>query len=146
MKVPPPVPIPKPSAPPPGLAADVVASGLPVHPEDRVKLFSPDEWERFVQDVACATAPFDKLVVVTERVDPLGRDVIATVKGGNGAWVRRTEARGARSELGDRRGDGHLRSRQAPLPRREARETPFGVRVPDEGIGSPACEVARPEA
>jgi hypothetical protein len=43
-KVPAPVPVP----PPPGLSADVVASGLPVHPEDRVKLFSAEQWERFV--------------------------------------------------------------------------------------------------
>lgn len=48
--IPLPVQIPQPSAPRPGLAADVVASGPPVHPEDRIRLFSPAQWECLVQE------------------------------------------------------------------------------------------------
>lgn len=49
-KVPSPVPIPQPPAATPGLAADVVASGPPIHPEDRIKLFSDKQWELFIQE------------------------------------------------------------------------------------------------
>jgi len=85
-KFPPPVPIPQPAAPPPGLAADVVASGLPVHPEDRVRLFSPDQWERFVQEWVDSLRDEYELVERCGGAGDMGRDVIATVKGGNGAW------------------------------------------------------------
>jgi len=84
--VPPPVPIPQPSALPPGLAADFVASGLPVHPVDRVRLFSPDQWERFVQEWADSLRDEYELVERCGGAGDMGRDVIATVKGGNGAW------------------------------------------------------------
>lgn len=78
--MPSPVPIPRPS--PSGLSADIVATGLPVHPVDRVRIFSPDEWERFVEEWA------DSLRAEYERVErcggagDMGRDVIATVTGG----------------------------------------------------------------
>jgi hypothetical protein len=85
-KVPPPVPIPQPLAPPPGLAADVVSSGLPVHPEDRVRLFSPDQWERFVHEWVDSLRDEYELVERCGGAGDMGRDVIATVKGGNGAW------------------------------------------------------------
>lgn len=85
-KVPPPVPIPQPSAPPPGLAADVVASGLPVHPEDRVRLLSPDQWERFVQEWVDSLRDEYELVERCGGARDMGRDVIATVKSGHGAW------------------------------------------------------------
>jgi hypothetical protein len=85
-KIPPPVPIPQPSAPPSGLAADVVVSGLPVHPEDRVRLFSPDQWECFVQEWVDSLRDEYELVERCGGVGDMGRDVIATVKGGNGAW------------------------------------------------------------
>jgi hypothetical protein len=85
-KVPPPVAIPQPPAPPPGLAADVVASGLPVHPEDRVRLFSADQWERFVQEWVDSLRDEYELVERCGGAGDMGRDVIATVKGGNGAW------------------------------------------------------------
>ncbi|MBL8600482.1 MAG: hypothetical protein JNK72_01015 [Myxococcales bacterium] len=85
-KVPPPVAIPQPPAPPPGLAADIVASGLPVHPEDRVRLFSPDQWERFVQEWADSLRNEYDVVERCGGAGDMGRDVIATVKGGNGAW------------------------------------------------------------
>lgn len=85
-KVPPPVAIPQPPAPPTGLAADVVASGLPVHPEDRVRLFSADQWERFVQEWVDSLRDDYELVERCGGAGDMGRDVIATVKGGNGAW------------------------------------------------------------
>lgn len=85
-KVPPPVPIPQPPAPPPGLAVDVVASGLPVHPEDRVRLFSPDQWERFVQEWADSLRDEYELVERCGGAGDMGRDVIATVNGSDGAW------------------------------------------------------------
>lgn len=85
-RIPPPVPIPAPPAPPPGLAADVVASGLPVHPEDRIKLFSPSQWELFVQEWVDSLRGEYEFVERCGGAGDMGRDVIATVKGGKGAW------------------------------------------------------------
>lgn len=84
--VPPPVPIPQLLAPPPSLAADVVASGVPVHPVDRVRLFSADQWERFVQEWVDSLRDEYELIERCGGAGDMGRDVIATVKGGNGAW------------------------------------------------------------
>lgn len=85
-KVPPPVPIPQPSTPSPGLAADVVAAGLPVHPVDRIRLFSADQWECFVQEWVDSLRDEYELVERCGGAGDMGRDVIATVKDGNGAW------------------------------------------------------------
>ncbi len=85
-RIPPPVPIPAPPAPPPGLADDVVASGLPVHPEDRIKLFSPSQWELFVQEWVDSLRGEYEFVERCGGAGDMGRDVIATVKGGKGAW------------------------------------------------------------
>jgi hypothetical protein len=85
-KVPPPVPIPQPTAPPPGLAADVVATGLPVPPADRVRLFSHDQWERFVQEWVDSLREEYELVERCGGAGDMGRDVLATVKDGKGAW------------------------------------------------------------
>lgn len=85
-KVPPPVQIPEPPAPPLGLAADVVASGLPVHPGDRVRLFSSDQWEHFVLEWVDSLRKEYELVERCGGAGDMGRDVIATVKGGNGSW------------------------------------------------------------
>lgn len=84
--VPPPVTIPQPAAPPPGLTADIVAAGLPVHPEDRVRLFSADQWERFVQEWVDSLRDEYELVERCGGAGDMGRDVIATVKGDSGAW------------------------------------------------------------
>ena len=80
------VPIPAPSAPPPGLAADVVASGQPVHPEDRIKLFTAGQWELFVHEWVDSLRDQYDLVERCGASGDMGRDIIATVKGGNGAW------------------------------------------------------------
>lgn len=84
--VPRPIPIPQPPEPQPGLSADVVASGYSVHPEDRVRLFSADEWERFVQEWVDSLRNEYELVERCGGAGDMGRDVIATVKGGQGAW------------------------------------------------------------
>ncbi|MGE4070325.1 MAG: ABC-three component system protein [Lysobacterales bacterium] len=68
------------------MAADIVASGLPVHPEDRVRLFSPDQWERFIQEWVDSLRDEYDLVERCGGAGDMGRDVIATVKSGNGAW------------------------------------------------------------
>lgn len=85
-KVPPPVPIPPAQPLSPGLAADVVASGPPVHPEDRIKLFSDKEWERFVQEWVDSLRDEYDTVERCGGAGDMGRDVIGIVKGGNGAW------------------------------------------------------------
>jgi hypothetical protein len=84
--IPPPVPIPQPPAPPPGLAADIVASGQLIHPEDRVKLFSDSQWELFVHEWVDSLREEYELVERCGSAGDMGRDVIATVKGSNGAW------------------------------------------------------------
>lgn len=72
--------------PPSGLSADTVATGLPVPPIDRIKLFSPREWEEFILEWG------DSLRVEYERVDraggagDMGRDIIAAVADGQGVW------------------------------------------------------------
>jgi hypothetical protein len=65
---------------------DVVVSGPPVHPEDRIKLFSDQQWELFIQEwVDSLRAEYD-LIQRCGDAGAMGRDVIATVKGGHGAW------------------------------------------------------------
>lgn len=86
MTIPPPVPIAPPKAPPPGLASDIVAAGLPVHPEDRVRLFSAEQWERFVQEWVDSLRAEYELVERCGGAGDMGRDIIATVKGGKGVW------------------------------------------------------------
>lgn len=72
--------------PPTALHADVIAAGPLVPPIDRIKLFSPEQWEDFIYEWA------DALRVEYERVDraggagDMGCDIIATVAGGQGAW------------------------------------------------------------
>lgn len=79
------VPLPSPPAPA-GVPADVVLAGPPIPAIDRIKLFSDKQWEDFVLEWA------DSLRDEYDRVDrcggagDMGRDVVATVKDGNGAW------------------------------------------------------------
>lgn len=84
--IPPPVPILQLQAPSPGMAADFVASGPPVHPEDRIKLYSDKEWERFVQEWVDSLRDEYDLVERCGGAGDMGRDIIATIKCGNGAW------------------------------------------------------------
>jgi hypothetical protein len=85
-RVPPTVPVPEPPVPSSGLTADVVDSGLPVHPEDRVRLFSPDQWERFIPEGVDSLRDEYDLVERCGGSGDMGRDVIATVKGTKDAW------------------------------------------------------------
>jgi len=79
------VPLPKPVASN-GVSADIVVNGLPIAAIDRVKLFSDTQWEEFILEWA------DSIRDEYERVDrcggagDMGRDVIATIKDGGGAW------------------------------------------------------------
>lgn len=80
------VPLPSPPAPQTGVSAEVVLTGQNIPAIDRIKLFSDSQWEDFILEWA------DSLRDQYERVDrcggagDMGRDVIATVKDGNGAW------------------------------------------------------------
>jgi hypothetical protein len=85
-KVPRPVPIAQPPAPPQGLAADVIAQGPPLHPAERIKLFSDKQWELFVQEWVDSLGDQYDLVERCGGSGDMGRDVIARVKGGNGIW------------------------------------------------------------
>lgn len=85
-KIPPPVHIPPPKAPAPSLTADFVTSGPPIHPEDRIKLYSDRQWELFVQEWVDSLRDDYELVERCGGAGDMGRDVIATVKGGGGAW------------------------------------------------------------
>lgn len=82
---PPSVPLPSPAAPA-TVSADLVITGQPIPAIDRIKLFSNRQWEDFVLEWA------DSLRGQYSRVDrcggagDMGRDVIATVRDGNGAW------------------------------------------------------------
>lgn len=79
------VPIPKPSAST-TVNTDTVASGPPIHPVDRVRLFSAEEWERFIYEWVDSLREEYELIERCGGAGDMGRDVIATVNGGNGSW------------------------------------------------------------
>lgn len=88
MTIPPPVPITQLQTPPPGLelAADMVLLGPPIHPEDRIKLYSDQEWERFIQEWVDSLRQKYELVERCGGAGDMGRDIIAAIKSGNGLW------------------------------------------------------------
>ncbi len=57
-----------------------------MHPQDRVRLFSADEWEGFVQEWVDSVRGEYSLVERCGGAGDMGRDVIATVKDGKGEW------------------------------------------------------------
>jgi hypothetical protein len=61
-----------------------VALGLLVHPVERVRLFSHGQWECFVQEWVDSLRDEYELVERCGGAGDMGRDVIATLKGGNG--------------------------------------------------------------
>ena len=63
-----------------------MASGQPIHPVDRVRLFSSAQWERFIHEWVDSLRDEYALVERCGGAGDMGRDVIATVKDGNGAW------------------------------------------------------------
>ncbi len=84
--LPPPVPLPSPPAPQAGVSADVVLAGQPIPAIDRIKLFSDKQWEDFVLEWADSLRDQYGRVERCGGAGDMGRDVIATVKDGNGAW------------------------------------------------------------
>jgi hypothetical protein len=70
----------------PKIAADTVTSGLPVLPMDRIKLFSPAEWEVFIHEWVDSLRDDYDFIERCGGSGDMGRDIIATVKNGNGAW------------------------------------------------------------
>lgn len=85
-KVPSTVPISQPSAPTSGLTADVVVAGPPIHPKDRIELYSPDQWEGFIQEWVDSLRDEYELVERCGGPGDMGCDIVATVKGGKGEW------------------------------------------------------------
>ena len=63
-----------------------MATGPSVPPEARVRLFGPDEWERFIQEWVDSLRDEYQSVERCGGVGDMGRDVIATVKGEQDAW------------------------------------------------------------
>ena len=83
--LPAPVPLPSPSAPTP-VSSDVVVAGPPIPAIDRIRLFSDKQWEDFVLEWADSLRDQYARVERCGGAGDMGRDVIATVKDGNGAW------------------------------------------------------------
>lgn len=83
--IPPPVPILQPPAPLSGLTSEVVALGPTVLPEERIRLYSSAQWELFIQEWVDSLLDEYELVERCGGAGDMGRDVIATLKGG-GAW------------------------------------------------------------
>ncbi len=68
------------------LTDDTVKNGPPVKPLDRIKLFSPDEWEKFVEEwLSTLKSKYLKVDRLGGSGDK-GRDVVATINQ-SGDWV-----------------------------------------------------------
>ena len=80
------VPLPSPPAPQAGVSADVVLAGQPIPAIERIKLFSDRQWEDFVLEWAHSLREQYVRVERCGGAGDMGRDVIATVKDGNGPW------------------------------------------------------------
>lgn len=61
-------------------------TGQLIHPIDRIKSFSPKQWEEFILEWVDSLRDEYELVEHCGSAGDMGRDVIATVKGGHGAW------------------------------------------------------------
>ena len=81
-----PRPIPQPPDPQIGISADAVLTGPTIPAIDRIKLFSADQWEAFVLEWVDSLRSEYELVERCGGSGDMGRDVIAIVKGGHGAW------------------------------------------------------------
>lgn len=84
--IPSPVPIRQSPLLPSGLAADMVATGLPVHPVERVRLFSPSDWESFTEEWVDSLRDDYESVERCGGAGDMGRDIIATVNRSDGTW------------------------------------------------------------
>ncbi len=81
-----PLPLPRPPAPVACIAADTVLVGQPIPAIDRIKLFSDQQWEEFVLEWADSLRSQYVRVERCGGAGDMGRDIIATVRNGNGAW------------------------------------------------------------
>jgi len=79
-------PIPSPPDPQVGVSADIVLAGQPIPAIDRIKLFSAAQWELFVLEWVDSLRDEYQVVERCGGAGDMGRDVIATVEDGNGAW------------------------------------------------------------
>ena len=80
---------PLPAAPVPStlLSADVIATGLPVAPIDRLRILSPGAWTDFILEWADSLKMQYELVERCDGAGDMGRDVIAFEKSGvNDPW------------------------------------------------------------
>lgn len=66
--------------------ADFVRTGKLIPAIQRIRLFSPDEWEEFVLEWADSLRSEYETVERCGGAGDMGRDVIATCKGGSGDW------------------------------------------------------------
>lgn len=73
---------PLPPAPTPAalLSADVIATGLPVSPIDRLRIMSPGAWTDFILEWADSLKAKYELVERCDGAGDMGRDVIAFEK------------------------------------------------------------------
>lgn len=78
-------PLPTPTNPV-GIPADVVATGLPIAPIDRIRIFSDRQWEDFVLEWADSLQSRYKQVDRCGGAGDMGRDVIATCKDDPKLW------------------------------------------------------------
>ncbi len=79
------VPLPKPEALT-AVSADVVAGGPPIAPIERIKIFSPTQWEYFVLEWADSLRTEYSNVERCGGAGDMGRDIVATCADANDGW------------------------------------------------------------
>jgi hypothetical protein len=79
------VPLPPP-VPPPIVHADIVGSGLPIPPIERIKIFSSTQWEEFVLEWADSLREEYSVVERCGGAGDMGRDIIGTCKNDDEKW------------------------------------------------------------
>jgi len=79
------IPLQAPTAPP-GLSAEAVASGQPIPPIERIKIFSNTQWEEFVLEWADSLRAKYSLVERCGGAGDMGRDVIAMCVEPGDSW------------------------------------------------------------
>lgn len=72
--------------PPTGISAAVVATGQPIPPIERIKIFSPTQWEEFVPEWADSLRARYSLVERCGGAGDMGRDIIATCLNPADGW------------------------------------------------------------
>lgn len=80
------LPPPKAAGAPAGVSPEAVLIGQPIPAIDRIKLFGDKQWEDFILEWVDSLRDKYALVERCGGAGDMGRDIIATVKNGNGAW------------------------------------------------------------